>query len=261
MTKRKFSTSRRRARPAKGASWLYGVHPVLHALANRDRHCRRLIVTAEARRNLGARLERALAAGDAPPVTTAVRADLDNRLPRDAVHQGLALEVAPLPDTSLDDLLGRLDAVDAAVVVALDQVTDPRNLGAVMRSAAAFGASGVIVPERHAPPAGGALAKAAAGALEHVPLVRVANLARALRDLKDAGFWCLGLDATADGALEGETAAAKIALVLGAEGTGLRRLTGETCDDLVRIPVPGAIDSLNVAAAAAVALYAVSRRS
>ncbi len=250
-----------RGRGAAGTLWLYGVHPVLHALANRARRCRRLLLTPEASRSLGARLEAAVAArvGEVAAAVVA-RAEIDARLPPHAAHQGIALEAEPLAAPRLEAMRERLAAESAAAVVALDRVTDPRNVGAVLRAAAAFGARAVIVPERHAPPVTGALAKAAAGALELVPLVRVVNLARALAALKQDGFWCLGLDPGAERRLAEALPREKVVLVLGAEGAGLRRLTRESCDLLAAIPLAGGVESLNVAAAAAVALYELRRR-
>lgn len=245
--------------PGGGPVWIYGTHAVLAALANPERQCRRLLLTAEARRGLESDIEALSPSGGAPPVENVDRRDIDAVLRREAVHQGVALEADPLAEVTLDALCHSLQGVGDAVVIALDQVTDPRNVGAIMRAASAFGAAAVIVTERHAPSATGALAKAAAGALERLPLVRVTNLARTLQSLKDAGFWCAGLDGGAAAAIDDAGLAGRTALVLGAEGAGLRRLTRERCDLLLRIPISAEAGSLNVATAAAVALYAVSR--
>jgi 23S rRNA (guanosine2251-2'-O)-methyltransferase len=270
MAKRKRSNppgraARRPARPAAGRAGrfilLYGVHASLAALSNRNRHCRRLLVTEEAERRLGDQLHVLLDHRRIPVDLEVVeRAELDRRLPPGAVHQGIAVEAEPLPEMALDALVRLLAGRESVILVALDHATDPQNVGAVLRSAAAFGAAGVIVTDRHAPAATGALAKAAAGALELVPLLAVVNLARALRELKDEGYWCVGLDNAAERILNGGGLPKRIVLVLGAEGAGLRRLTRECCDLLVRIPVMPAIESLNVSTAAAVALYELHRR-
>jgi 23S rRNA (guanosine2251-2'-O)-methyltransferase len=270
MAKRKRSNppgraARRPARPAAGRAGrfilLYGVHASLAALANRNRHCRRILVTEEAERRLGDQLHVLLDHRRVPVDLEVVeRADLDRRLPPGAVHQGVAVEAEPLPEMALDALVRLLAGRESVILVALDHATDPQNVGAVLRSAAAFGASGVVVTERHAPAATGAMAKAAAGALELVPLLAVVNLARALRELKDEGYWCVGLDNAAERILNGGGLPKRVVLVLGAEGAGLRRLTRECCDLLVRIPVMPAIESLNVSTAAAVALYELHRR-
>jgi 23S rRNA (guanosine2251-2'-O)-methyltransferase len=173
----------------------------------------------------------------------------------------MALAAEPLPAGDIDDLLDALPAGGAPhVVVLLDQVTDPHNVGAVLRSAAAFAARGVVMPDHGAPPITGALAKAASGALEAVPLLRVTNLARTLDRLKEAGFWCIGLTESGDKALDEIDVGERIALVLGAEGSGLRRLTRERCDLLARLPTRGTPASLNVSNAAAIALYELTRR-
>jgi 23S rRNA (guanosine2251-2'-O)-methyltransferase len=187
------------------------------------------------------------------------RREIERLLPAGAVHQGVALLADPPPEPDIEDVLSA--AADRATLVVLDQATDPRNIGAVLRAAAAFDAAAVIMPERHAPGSTGVLAKAASGALETVPLVRVTNLARALERLKEAGFWCVGLDGDGTVTIAEADLAGRLALVLGAEGAGLRRLTREHCDLVVRIPISQRIESLNLATAAAIALYEVARRT
>ncbi len=252
-----------RERPVreKAAAWLYGRHAVEAALANPARRCRRLIALRETAPEAEALLRRARARPPRAGVEVVERRTLEALLPHGAVHQGLALAAEPLPAGDLEAILDA-DATPGApqIVVALDQVTDPHNVGAILRSAAAFGALAVIVPEHGAPAVTGALAKAASGALEEVPLLRVANLARALEKLKEAGFWSLGLDEHADRTIAALDLPDRVVLVLGAEGSGLRRLTREHCDFLARLPTRSAMASLNVSNAAAVALYALTRR-
>ena len=192
------------------------------------------------------------------PLTHAEGPDLARMVPHDAPHQGVVIEVEPLEDAWLDGLLH--DAGERAVLLVLDQVTDPHNVGAILRSAAAFGAIGIVTQDRHSPPESGVVAKAASGALERVPWVRVVNLARSLEDIGDAGFWRLGLTGDAEMELKDALGPKRIALVLGAEGPGLRPNTREHCDALARLPISHAVDSLNVSNAAAVALYAASTR-
>jgi len=246
-------------------SWIYGRHAVVAALMNKSRHCRRLVALPEAKDAAEALADNAEAARAAGfKVEVLDRQRLEMLLPEGAVHQGLALQAEPLPPAFLEDVLAELPpAPDAgpAVVVVLDQVSDPHNVGAILRSAAAFGARALVLPEHGTPPTTGALAKAASGALERVPLVRVTNLARALDKLKEAGFWSVGLDEAAPKPLAELDLGGRIALVLGAEGEGLRRLTRERCDFLARLPTGGPIASLNVSNAAAIALYEVARRA
>ena len=241
---------------AGGPQWLYGVHAVLAALANPLRHCRRIVLATRSGHDLEARVAAAAGAGR-PPAEVRDRRDIERLLPPGAVHQGVALLADPLPEPRLEAVCR--DAATATVVVVLDQATDPRNVGAVLRSAAAFGAVAVVVQRRHAPEITGALAKAASGAVETVPLVRVTNLARAMEDLKEWGFWCVGLDAGARHSIADAGLAGRVALVLGSEGEGLRRLTRERCDRLVRVPITGAVESLNLSNAAAIALYELAR--
>ena len=245
-------------RPSRGGHqsvWLYGHHPVLAALANPDRKVERLLVTKEAAERHAAAIA---AAGATQKATVMSRDDLSQRLPTGAVHQGIAVLVAPLEEPALEDLLARCG--DNALVLALDQVTDPHNVGAILRSAAAFGVAGVVVTERNAPADTGVLAKAASGALEVVPLVRAVNLARVLDQLKDAGFWLYGLDEHGDVSIGDLDLGGRVCIVLGAEGEGLRRLTSEKCDRLAIIPTKAALAVLNVSNAAAVATYEWARR-
>ncbi len=253
--------ARHEARPSGGGGgvWLWGTHPVLAALANPERPCRRLLLTAEAQRAQAAALGPLLARRSLTPETVE-RAGIDAVLPAGALHQGMALAVEPLPERDIADLVAAAASRDPAVVVVLDQVTDPHNLGAVARSAAAFGAIGMVVTERHAPGETGTLAKAASGALERIPLVRATNLARAIDELKEGGFWVAGLAADAPVTLAAAKLSGRVALVLGGEGEGMRRLTREHCDLLVRLPQTDAVESLNVSNAAAVALYELARR-
>jgi len=246
-------TTRGRAGSATDATdeplWLYGNHAVHAALGNHQRDIRRLLATASAGASLPA---------SATPPEIVERQTIDEALPDGAVHQGVAAQVLPLVQPALKQVLSSAGA--EAPLVVLDQVTDPHNVGAILRSAAAFGASAVITTERHAPPESGALAKAAAGVLERLPLVRVTNLARAIGLIAKENFWILGLDADGDRTLADAQPAKRTALVLGAEGAGLRRLTREACDEIVRLPIMHDIDSLNVSNAAAVALYELARK-
>lgn len=190
------------------------------------------------------------------PVTLSDVADLGRLVPGDAPHQGVVIEVEPLEDVWLGDILG--DASERAVLLVLDQVTDPHNVGAILRSAAAFGAVGIVTQDRHSPPESGVVAKAASGTLERLPWARVVNLARALEEIADAGFWRIGLTGDAETDLKEALGPPRVALVLGAEGPGMRPNTREHCDALARLPISNAVESLNVSNAAAVALYAAN---
>ena len=242
--------------------WVYGRHAVAAALANPERVWRRLAVLAgeESQAAALAGAARAERRGEGEPVQVLDRDALAALLPEGAVHQGWALEVEPLVPPDLDDLLRAAEiAPRRTIVLVLDQVTDPHNVGAVLRSAAAFGAAAVIVTEHAAPPSTGVLAKAASGALDIVKLVRVVNLARALDRLKEAGFWCCGLDASAPEPLAALDLGRRAVLVFGSEGGGLRRLVRERCDYLARLPTRPELPSLNVSNAAAIALYELVR--
>jgi 23S rRNA (guanosine2251-2'-O)-methyltransferase len=253
----------------RGAGWLYGHHPVAAALANPLRRWRRLAVLAGNAAEAAALIAAARAErrgegdgdGDGDGVEVLDRHALDRLLPEGAVHQGWALQVEPLEPADLDDALRAAEMHGGrAVIVVLDQVGDPHNVGAVLRSAAAFGAAAVVVAAYGAPPSTGALAKAASGALDRVPLVRAGNLAQTLDRLKRAGYWCIGLEERAPAALASLNPGPRVALVLGSEGGGLRRLVREHCDWLARLPTRPELPSLNVSNAAAIALYELARQ-
>ena len=237
-------------RPATGRPIiLYGWHPVKAALENPARRIRHLWTTENAARRLA---DEHVTLPVAPDI---VRPDaIASRLPADAVHQGLMAEADPLLAPDIENL------APEGLVLVLDQITDPHNVGAILRSAAAFATGAIVTTARHSPEATGVLAKAASGALEYVPLVLVQNLARALGALKERGFLVVGLDSNGDADLAATELRTPLALVLGAEGRGLRQLTRATCDCVARLDLPGAIKSLNVSNAAALALYVATSR-
>ena len=246
--------ARRGHRPSQASSnrpRFWGRHAVTAALANPNRTVRKIWGTREA-----------LAALDLPPVvpiTYADAADLGRLVPADAPHQGLVAEVDPLEDMWLGDLLHE-GQDDQRPLVVLDQVTDPHNVGAILRSAAAFDALGIVTQDRHAPPESGTVARSASGALETVPWIRVVNLARALEEIAEAGFWRIGLTGHANQTLAQAMGTQRICIVLGAEGEGMRQNTEAHCDELAKLPISPKVESLNVSNAAAVALYAVAAR-
>jgi len=261
--KRDHTRKREHAREAERRPWprggearhsdaviLYGWHTVKAALDNPARRIRRLYATENAARRLAAD-------GVVPPVAPeVVRPDvIARRLGPDAVHNGLLAEADPLPSPALEDI------VPAGIVLVLDQITDPHNVGAILRTAAGFDVAAVVTTARHSPEATGVLAKAASGALEYVPIVTVQNLARALEALRERGYTLVGLDSTGEIDLADAALRAPLALVLGAEGKGLRQLTRATCDQVARLDLPGRIKSLNVSNAAALALYVATKRA
>jgi 23S rRNA (guanosine2251-2'-O)-methyltransferase len=233
---------------ASGRFWLYGTHPAKAALANPQRKIHRILITERTQELLPPGASAEMLTPDA----------ISRLLPQGAVHQGIALLCDPLPGQDLEDSVGLKPPGDRLVVV-LDQVTDPHNEGAILRSAAAFGAAAVVVQDRHAPAESGVLAKAASGALDIVPRVSVVNIARTLERLGRMGFWRIALASDGDSTLQQAATQGDVALVLGAEGAGLRRLVREHCDVSAHIPVADAIGSLNVSNAAAVALYELRR--
>jgi 23S rRNA (guanosine2251-2'-O)-methyltransferase len=242
--------------------WIYGRHAVAAALANPERRWYRLAVLTgqeqEARTLIAA--VKAARRGNGEPIRVLDRDDFAALLPEGAVHQGLALAVEPLAEPDLKEVLRRAAMLSGrSVVVVLDQVSDPHNVGAVLRSASAFGALAVVLPVHGSPPVTGTLAKAASGALESVPLVRVVNLARALDRMKEAAFWICGLDETASQTLAAVDLDERVVLVLGSESGGMRRLVRERCDYLARLPTRTQQPTINVSNAAAVALYELVR--
>ena len=226
----------------------WGKHAVAAALDNPDRKVLRAWATREAAGFMRFPKDVQVTLAEAP--------DLGRLVPNDAPHQGVVVEVEPLDEAWLDDVLA--EAPERAILLVLDQVTDPHNVGAILRSAAAFGAVAIVTQDRHSPPESGALAKAASGALERVPWVRVVNLARALEQIGEAGFWRIGLAGDAEADLKDALGSLRVALVLGAEGPGLRQNSREHCDALAKLPISESIESLNVSNAAAIALYAAS---
>jgi 23S rRNA (guanosine2251-2'-O)-methyltransferase len=238
-------------RASTGAVRLWGRHAVEAALLNPERQHRKLWATREGIETLDGELPEGF------PVEYAQAADLGRLVARDAPHQGLVLECDALEDIFLDDVL---NADPARPLVVLDQVTDPHNVGAILRSAAAFNAAALITQDRHAPPESGVVAKSASGALETVAWVRVVNLARALEEIAEAGYWRIGLSGEAPGTLAQALPAGPVALVLGAEGEGMRQNIAAHCDATARLPITSAIESLNVSNAAAIALYAIATR-
>ncbi|MCC7037645.1 MAG: 23S rRNA (guanosine(2251)-2'-O)-methyltransferase RlmB [Alphaproteobacteria bacterium] len=250
-------------RPGYGSpssAFLYGVHAVTAALRNPKRLHQRLMVTTNGFESIREAYEQMQSEGEKLPQPIYVEGvDIERLLPRDAVHQGLLLDAQPLEEPDLADFL--LTAPDNAKIVMLDQVTDPHNVGAILRSASAFGAIGVIVQKLHAPDITGTLAKTASGAVEHVPVLREVNLSRALEQLNNAGFFCIGLAEEGEETIAELETKGKVCLVMGAEGDGLRRLVAENCDVLAKLPTSGPISSLNVSNAAAVALYELIRAS
>ncbi len=247
-------------RPRGGEDWkapqlapdqvhLYGLHTVRAALSNKERQIVKLSVTM----NALARLEIGTAEDQSFPVEMVSPQDIDKVLGPDAIHQGVMLETKPLPMRKLSALKG------SPLILVLDQVTDPHNVGAIMRSAVAFNAGALITTMRHSPTESGVLAKSASGALEMIPYIQVTNLADALGELHKLGFTSIGLDSEGPAPIEQTFSGDKIALVLGAEGKGLRQKTRETVSALARLDMPGEIKSLNVSNAAAIALYATGQ--
>jgi 23S rRNA (guanosine2251-2'-O)-methyltransferase len=243
----------KRGRHAKPENWLYGLHAVQAALANPRRKLGRAVLTSRAAELIGekrlGRVQVELSEGEA----------ISRLLPPGAVHQGAALQAEPLAPRDLNEVLDQAGDTRRKIVLVLDQISDPHNVGAILRTAAAFGVTAVVVQDRHAPPQSGALAKAASGALETVPYVEVVNIARALDQLADKGFWRIAMAGDGEQTLAEAVPVGDVALVLGSEGDGIRRLVREHCEAAAYVPIDKAMESLNVSNAAAIALYELRR--
>lgn len=255
--KTKKNRGKRRSVPSEGRKtdgggpYLYGLHAVTEALANEKRKITQLICTS----SVAKEMEAAGKTRRIKPVL-AETGEISEILPPGAVHQGIALKTNPLHEPDLDQVME-----GATRLALLDQVTDPHNVGAILRSAAVFGVSGLVMTDRNSPPQSGVLAKSASGALEHVSICRVSNLSRSIETLIKQGFTIIGLDGESDHELSQIDTSGKVALVLGAEGAGLRRLTRDKCDWLAKLPASGPMRSLNVSNAAAVAFYELARNT
>jgi 23S rRNA (guanosine2251-2'-O)-methyltransferase len=249
--KKEFRFFHARSEPRPAGLWLYGLHPVRAALENPARKLKKMVLTARAAEELGTKLldrvKHEVADGDG----------VNRQLPPGAVHQGVALCCEALPRRTLEDVL--LPSEQRRIVLVLDQITDPHNAGAILRTAAAFGVAAVVVQDRNAPPESGVLAKAASGALDIVPIVSAVNLSRELEKLGKLGFWRVALAGDGDAPLKDASNTGDVALVLGSEGSGIRRLVREHCDASAFVPINEAMESLNVSNAAAVALYELRR--
>lgn len=246
--------ARQQSSQSRGESglWLFGFHAVEAALRNPTRRVDRLLATPEAAERLGSMN---IPKDRLSHLEPADRSAIDAIIGADRVHQGITLKAAPLPALDIQDALQDVSEGSPALIVALDHVTDPHNVGAILRSASAFGASALITTKHNAPEETGVLAKSASGALESVPIVRVTNLARSIEECQKLGFWVVGLDAQGDTNIDQLEAPRRCVMVLGAEGEGLRPSIRKSCDFIVRLPMSGPMESLNVSNAAAVSMY------
>ena len=245
MARKFYNAAQKSANPAKGIL-LYGKHPVFQAVANPNRIFHQVFATADVVSEVKSLL--ATAGRDASLLKIVERKEFDKLLPKEAVHQGVAASVEPLESVALEDVIAQTEQIDNARILILDQVTDPQNVGAIIRSC-----------DKNSPQESGAMAKASAGTIEFLPISRVTNLSRAIDALKKAGFWCLGLDGYAEVTLDKVNKSGKIALIMGSEGKGMRRLVEENCDQTVKLVMNPKVESLNVSTAAAIALYEFSK--
>lgn len=240
------------------ALYLYGRHPVSAAILNKDRQITALYATPE---NASEIKTLCLQAHRNPSsIKILERREIDKLLPADAVHQGFVAQVKELDNYSLEDICQMAQKKEKCHILILDQVTDPQNIGAIIRSCVAFDTLALIVQDKNSPSESGAMAKASAGMIEHLPLVRVTNLSRAIESLKKVGFWVIGMDGYAQTTIDKIDKSGKTAIIMGSEGKGMRRLVEEACDSTVRLPISEKVESLNVATAAAITLYELNKR-
>ena len=249
---KKFNTSQKKENFNKDQLIIYGRHAVLSALKNPKRHIKKLLIAAENR----AEIEKI---SSQIPYTIVDKKEFLRILPEDAVHQGFALYCNRLETYDIENLIAMADKKERCHILILDQVTDPQNIGAIIRSCAAFETLGLVVQDKNSPLESGAMDKATAGTIEFVPIARVTNLSRAIEKLKDAGFWVMGMDGYAETTIDKINKSGKIAIVMGSEGKGMRRLVQENCDSSVKLPISPNVESLNVSTAAAIALYELSK--
>ena len=244
--------------PSRGNLVLYGRHPVFAALSNPERRATKILCTEEN----APELRELLSKLHKEQVTLQIvdRRDIDKILPREAVHQGYALFCQELEDFTVEEICMMADEKNDCHILILDQVTDPQNIGAIIRSCVAFDTLALVMQDKNSPQETGAMAKASAGMIEHLPICRVTNLSRAINQFKEAGFWTLGMDGYAKTTIDQVNKSGKTAIIMGSEGKGMRRLVEESCDATVKLPISSKVESLNVSTAAAIALYEINRR-
>lgn len=244
--------SKTNSKPDKNQLILYGRHAVLSALKNPRRKVSKLLCTKE-------NAEEIRRTAPDIPLQIVERKEIDKLLPAEAVHQGFALFCSELPPVAIEDIITMAENQENCHVLILDQVTDPQNIGAIIRSAVAFNTLALIVQDKNSPTETGSMAKASAGMIEFLPICRVTNLSRALEQLKDAGFWTIGMDGYAQTTVDKLKKGGKNAIIMGSEGKGMRRLVEENCDITVKLPMNKKVESLNVATAAAIMLYELNK--
>lgn len=243
---------------SKAPTILYGRHPVMAAIANPNRKINKILCAKDTYDEVKEQCQKFQV--NLGIINTVDKREIDRVVPRDAVHQCFAIHCQELEEYSLEDICILAEEQDDCHLLVLDQVTDPQNIGAIIRSCVAFNALGLIMQDKNAPNETGAMAKASAGTIEHLPICRVTNLSRAIHQLKSAGFWTVGMDGYAETTIDKMNKSGKIAIIMGSEGKGMRRLVEESCDSTVKLPTSDKVESLNVSTAAAIALYEINKR-